>query len=70
MVYASSIINSFIRVIFFFFINIISEESEIDLSIFRYYSRSLKIKFRNDDARWNKILNYKILYAPYYPVLL
>lgn len=60
MVYASSIINSFIRVIFFFFINIISEESEIDLSIFRYYSRSWKIKFRNDDARWNKILNYKI----------
>lgn len=60
MVYASSIINSFIRVIFFFFINIISEKSEIDLSIFRYYSRSLKIKFRNDDARWNKILNYKI----------
>lgn len=59
MVYASSIINSFIRVIFFF-INIISEESEIDLSIFRYYSRSLKIKFRNDDTRWNKILNYKI----------
>lgn len=59
MVYASSIINSFIRVIIFF-INIISEESEIDLSIFRYYSRSLEIKFRNDDARWNKILNYKI----------
>lgn len=72
LIYASSIINGFIRAIFFFIINIISGEREIDLVVisilFPFLKNKIFVMTMTRDGTEFQIIKYSNFNAPVLPL--